>query len=103
MYFKKGGYCRPNCYEDAKTVFYQPINIKDKKKYGHPTIKPLNIIETLIRNSSKEGEVILDPFLGSGTTAVAAINENRKYIGFELNEAFFSIAQNRIKEVLSNE
>ena len=54
------------------------------------------------RNSSKEGEVILDPFLGSGTTAVAAINENRKYIGFELNEAFFSIAQNRIKEVLNN-
>lgn len=103
LYFKKGGYCKPNSYVDARTVFYQPINIKDKKKYKHPTIKPLNIIETLIRNSSKEGEVVLDPFLGSGTTAVAAINENRKYIGFELNEEFFNIAQNRIKEALNND
>lgn len=103
LYFKNGGYCKPNCYEDAKTVFYQPINIKDKKRYGHPTIKPLNIIETLIRNSSKEGETVLDPFLGSGTTAVAAINENRKYIGFELNKTFFDIARNRIEEVLNNE
>ena len=40
LYFRKGGYCSPNNYEDAKTVFYYPINIMDKKRWKHPTIKP---------------------------------------------------------------
>ena len=48
LYFRKGGYCNPNSYIDAKTVYYQPINIKDKRLWKHPTIKPLNIIETII-------------------------------------------------------
>lgn len=98
LYFRKRGYCQPANYNEAKTVFYQPINIKDKRKYNHPTIKPLNIIETIIRNSSKEGQTILDPFMGSGTTGVACINENRNFIGYELNEEYFNIAQNRLRE-----
>ena len=98
LYFRKRGYCQPANYNDAKTVFYQPINIKDKRKYNHPTIKPLNIIETIIRNSSKEGQTILDPFMGSGTTGVACINENRNFIGYELNKEYFNIAQNRLRE-----
>lgn len=73
LYFRKGAYCNPKDYASAKTVFYQPINAKDKKQYGHPTIKPLNIIQTLIENSSTRGQTILDPFMGSGTTGVAAI------------------------------
>ena len=44
LYFRKGGYCQPNNYEDAKTVFYSPINIKDKTKWKHPTIKPEELI-----------------------------------------------------------
>ena len=98
LYFRKSSYCNPQNYESAKTVFYQPINAKDKKKYGHPTIKPLNIIQTLMCNSSKEGDIILDPFLGSGTTAVAAVNTNRHYIGFELDEKYFDIACQRLDE-----
>lgn len=96
LYFRKSGYCSPENYQNAKTVFYQPINAIDKKKYGHPTIKPLNIIEILIRNSSKPGDVVLDPFLGSGTTAVAAIQNNRHYIGYELRSDYFEIAESRI-------
>lgn len=99
LYFRKSGYCQPKCYEDAKTVFQTPINIKDKKKWFHPTIKPLPIIRKLIRNSTKEGDVVLDCFLGSGTTAVACILENRKYIGIELNEKYYDIAKQRIKEI----
>lgn len=99
LYFRKSGYCNPENYAEAKTVFYQPINAKDKRQYGHPTIKPLNIIETLIRNSSKEGEVVLDPFLGSGTTAVAAVLNHRHYIGYELNDDYFDIACQRLDEV----
>ena len=99
LYFRKSGYCNPENYAEAKTVFYQPINAKDKRQYGHPTIKPLNIIETLIRNSSKEGEIVLDPFLGSGTTAVAAVLNHRHYIGYELNDDYFDIACQRLDEV----
>ena len=99
LYFKKSGYCQPENYQAAKTVYEIPINIKDKKKYGHPTIKPLEIIENLVRNSSHEGDIILDPFIGSGTTAVASIKNNRQYIGMELNEEYYKIALKRIKEI----
>jgi len=96
LYFRKGGFCQPESYEKAKTVFHQPINIKDKKLWGCPTIKPLNIIETLIQNSSREGDIVLDPFIGSGTTAVAAMKNNRRYIGFENNPEYFNVACSRI-------
>ena len=101
LYFRKNGLCNPHTYNDAKTVFYQPINIKDKKLYNHPTIKPLNIIKTLIKNSSLPGEIVLEPFLGSGTTAVASKMLNRKYIGFEINKDYFEIAQKRIEDILN--
>ena len=98
LYFRKGGFCNPNNYQDAKTVFYQPINIKDKKQWKHPTIKPLNIIETLIKNSSKEQDLILDCFMGSGTTAIASIKTNRNFIGIELEEEYVNIASQRIQK-----
>ena len=68
-----------------------------------PTIKPLCIIENIIRNSSKEGDVVLDAFLGSGTTAVACMNNNRNYIGFENNEEYYQIAQKRIEQNVKDE
>lgn len=98
LYFRKGGYCSPKNYEDAKTVFYYPINIKDKKKWGHPTIKPEELIRKLIRNSSKKGDIVLDCFMGSGTTAISCIKENRNYIGYEINKEFYEICLKRIKE-----
>lgn len=98
LYFRKGGYCQPVDYDRAKTVYFQPMNVKDKKLYKHPTIKPMNIISNLILNSSKPKDVVLDAFLGSGTTAIASINTKRNFIGFELNKEYFEIAQNRIEE-----
>lgn len=95
LYFRRGGICNPETYEDAKTFYIAPINHKDKKEFGHPTIKPLDITEKIIRNSSKEGDIILDPFAGSGTTCVAAKNLNRKYIGIELDKNYFNIAKER--------
>ena len=100
LYFRKGrGKCFPQSYDDAKTYYIAPINHKDKKLYGHPTIKPLDITEKIIRNSSKENNIILDPFMGSGTTGVACINTNRNFIGMELDENYFAIAKNRIEEI----
>ena len=66
-------------------------------KYRHPTEKPLNILEYLIEKSSKEGELVLDPFMGSGSTCVAAKNKKRKYIGIELDPQWFNVAQERIQ------
>lgn len=97
LYFRKGGYCSPNSYEDAKTYFVAPINAKDKKLWKHPTIKPLEIIERLIRNSSKPGEIVLDPFMGSGTTGVACNNLGRNFIGCEIEPEYFEIAKCRIE------
>lgn len=99
LYVHKGkGRTHPACYEDAKTYWVGQINHADKKKYGHPTIKPLEYIRQLIRNSSCEGDVVLDPFVGSGTTAVAALKEKRRFIGFELNEQYYNIACARVEE-----
>lgn len=98
LYFRKGkGKCFPNSYKDAKTFYIAPINHKDKKKYNHPAIKPLDFTEAIIRNSSRESQIVLDPFMGSGTTGVGAINDNRKFIGIELDKNFFNIAKERIK------
>lgn len=65
----------------------------------HPTEKPAALMQVLIENSSQKGECVLDPFMGSGTTGVACINTNRKFIGIELDEKYFKIAENRIKEI----
>lgn len=68
--------------------------------WKHPTIKPLNITEKIIRNSSKENNTILDPFMGSGTTGVACINTNRNFIGVELDEKYYKIAEERINSAI---
>lgn len=66
-------------------------------KEQHPTEKPVKLMEHFIRLHTKEGDTILDPFMGSGTTGVAALKLNRKFIGIELDEQYFKMAEKRIK------
>lgn len=79
------------------------LSIPNKKQKGedgknlHDTEKPVELMRILIENSSQEGEVVLDPFVGIGATAVAAKNLNRKYIGIELDENYFNIAKRRLE------
>lgn len=70
---------------------------KTNNKY-HPTEKPVELLEFLIKNSSKENELVFDPFAGSGSTGVACINTNRKFLGVEINNVYFDIAKQRIYE-----
>ncbi|MFA5543497.1 MAG: site-specific DNA-methyltransferase [Bacilli bacterium] len=71
---------------------------KDEKKFGyHPTQKPEALLERIINSSSKENDVILDPFLGSGTTCFVAKKLKRKFIGMEKDEKYFKIACKRIE------
>ena len=72
------------------------VNQKDKKKYGHPTVKPLEMVKNLIVNSSQENDIILDPFLGSGTTGVACKELGYEFIGCEIDSDYFDIAKERI-------
>ena len=62
----------------------------------HPTQKPVELISYLVGKSSKEDEVVYDPFMGSGTTAEAAVNSNRKYIGSEIDEVYYEISLTRV-------
>ena len=67
----------------------------------HPTQKPVELMQWLVRSYSNIGDIILDSTIGSGTTAVAAIKEHRHYVGFELNKEYFDIADDRIRKDLS--
>lgn len=99
LYFRKGGLCMPQNSEDASTLYHAPINQLDKKKFKHPTIKPVEILRRLIRTSSKEGDLVFDPFAGSGSTGVAALLEGRRFLGCELLEEYANIAQYRLDEI----
>lgn len=74
-------------------------NIKDKSHDGsniHDSQKPVPLMSVLIRNSSQAGQLVLDPFVGSGTTALACIKEKRRFVGFEINPEYYDIAKKRI-------
>lgn len=75
------------------------VNWQDSIRGLHPTQKPVSLCEYFIKTYSNKGDIILDPFIGSGTTAVAAVNTGRKYIGFEQDDKYFDTAQNRLDEL----
>lgn len=76
-------------------------NASQKDKL-HPTQKLVELCEYLIKTYTKEGDLVLDNCLGSGTTVIAAINTNRNYIGIELDEKYYNIAKNRINQYIIN-
>lgn len=79
------------------------LNIDNVKNKQHPTEKPIDLMKIFIENSSQENEIVLDPFMGVGSTAMACINTNRNYIGFELDKKYYEIAKNRInKHIIDN-
>ena len=80
------------------------ISVPNKKTKGedgkniHDTEKPIELMKILIENSSQEGEIVLDPFIGVGSVALACIGSNRSYIGFELDDGYCEIANERLEE-----
>ena len=73
-------------YATKKKFYVSPTNKADKKKYGHPTIKPIDITKNIIINSSVEGDTVLDPYMGSGTVGDACVCTNRNFVGFEIEK-----------------
>ena len=72
-----------------------------QNKTGHPAVFPQNLIEEHIKSWSNEGDLILDPFMGSGTTALAAKKLNRKYVGIEISEEYCNLINNRINNSIN--
>ena len=77
------------------TDVWNDIDFYEEKRV-HPTQKPQKLLERIILASSNEGDVVLDPFMGSGSTGVACKNLNRKFIGIELDEKYYNISFDRI-------
>ena len=101
LFFREKGVPILGEYNTKHTVYFKG-NMDEKKLYEHPNVKPLEIVRNLIINSSSGNDVILDPFLGSGTTAVASKELGRKYIGFEIDKEFYDIAKNRLNGINAN-
>lgn len=97
LFFREKGVRVYGTYETKKTWYATPLNQGDKKKYNHPTIKPVDILQNLIVNSSKEGEVVFDPFMGSGSTGVACKKTNRDFVGIEIDKTYYDTAVERIE------
>jgi len=94
--------CEIASYSGLKKVFlYQErwTNFVNTKLTDHPTEKPIELMRWIIDRFSKEGDTILDPFMGSGTTCVAAKSLKRNYIGIEIDKKYCEIAEQRIKAI----
>lgn len=83
------------------TIQFKSVIGGDCKQIFHPTQKPIDLLEYLIKTYTDEGETVLDATMGSGSTGVACANTGRNFIGFELEEKFFNISAKRIEEALA--
>ena len=84
--------------KEMEDVWTLPAVSQKEKAFGyHPTQKPEKLLERIISASTKEQDMVLDPFMGSGTTGAVAKRMNRKFIGIEQDEKYFSIATNRLR------
>ena len=112
---KKGGYVvdrevaiaqNPTvCYNDEyypKSILVDFTIANNKNSRLHPTQKPVELLEYLIRTYTNEGETVLDFTAGSGSTGVACVNTNRNFIGIELDGGYFNIAKKRIEEAVND-
>ena len=97
FFWEKGVKVKPT-YETGKTIYVTKTNKEDKVNFLHPTVKNIDIIENLIKNSCGGG-LVFDPFVGSGTTCLAAKHLGLSYLGFEINETYYKIAKDRLQGI----
>ena len=88
-----------NC-QDGSRYPISVLEYNNVRKAVHPTQKPLDLLEYLIKTYTNEGDIVLDPFMGSGTTGIACDRLNRNFIGVELDETYFNMAQGIINNTI---
>ena len=99
LYFRETGVKLNDGYDIKSKWYLSPINQKDKSIFMHPTIKPLELVKRHLQHATQEGDVVLDSFLGSGTTVIAAKEIGRNYIGIEIDPKWHKIAVDRLDNV----
>ncbi len=95
---RKATISRDDFLELTKSVWTFPA--VSAKKIGHPAPFPIELPQRLLQLYTFEGEVVLDPFMGSGQTAIAALNTNRHYVGYDVDVAYVNLAEKRLKQFL---
>lgn len=99
LYFREKGVILNDGYENKSKWFISGLNVADKDLFEHPTIKPLEMVKRHLKHATQPNDIVLDCFLGSGTTAVACKELGRQYIGFEIDKNFYEIAVDRLKGI----
>lgn len=89
---------KPDNVSYCRTIFETPI-VSGKERTTHPTQKSLALLDNIIKIHTNKDDVILDPFMGSGTTGEAALNNGRKFIGVEISPEYFNISKDRIDKI----
>lgn len=103
LFLRKGKHKKINNCGTADILSVPNKKLKDENGNNlHNVEKPVELMRILVENSSNEKDIILDPFMGIGSTGIACLQLKRKFIGIELDENYFNIAKNRIEEVVNN-
>jgi DNA modification methylase len=98
LYFRESGVKLNDGYELKSKWYSSPINKRDKDKFEHPTIKPIELVKRHLLHTTQPNDIVLDCFMGSGTTCVASKDIGRHYIGFEIEKKWFDIAKDRLNQ-----
>lgn len=98
LLFSKAGKGETKLVNDKSVSNLISISNIANKKHNHPTEKPVDLMKVFVEQSSKEGDIVLDPFVGVGATAIACKETNRKFIGCELDKSYFKTTIKRLKE-----
>ena len=89
--------------KQMRNVWEISAPLTEEKKFGkHPTQKPVELLKRIILASTKDGDLVLDPFCGSSTTGVAAVLLNRKYVGIDLEDEYLQLSKKRLEEAIEN-
>ncbi len=99
LYFRESGVKLNDGYDLKSKWYLSSINKHDKDLYDHPTIKPLELVKRHLKHATTPDDIVLDTFMGSGTTAVACKELGRDFIGFEINQEYYDIACDRLKGI----
>ena len=102
LYFREKGVLYNSGYELKHKFYVSPANVSDKEKFSHPTIKPIELVKRHLLHTTQPNDIVLDCFMGSGTTCVAAKDIGRQYIGFEIEKKWFDIAKDRLDQTDAN-
>lgn len=102
IYFREKGVPLNDGYELKSKWYSSAINKRDKDIFEHPTIKPLPLVKRHLLHTTQPNDIVLDCFMGSGTTAIACKEIGRQFIGFEISEKWCKVANDRLNNIDAN-